>query len=383
MFSPLMSMDKSKYTQILESEVPIIDQHSVRLCNDVFSIIVSKVLEQKKLSSYPSFDRASKVVETNYKARAQDQLSSNWNAIIMKDSYTPAQPLYIYKANDDKKNSTKFATLAIEENKNNCSATLTIPLNNNSGNSTNNFCFDGPNEDNMLLINHNSSNSRSEYSNSYMIPIARILEESQSKPHLDYSKTSLLGHQRHCIALASKKMYTIASSVRNAYRHWLSWFTYDQTRRTTCINQSGLQESLKKIAFLINSTLVALNTNGLLCLYWVDKNNKLQRAVQKIPYNVMDFAVDPIQKGFIVLALQNKGIQLACADIWHKNALGQILFQWIEGTTYPDQLTNGRLTYYNNTICHGENPEHWQKPYSMFQIFPKTRLKKALCSKSN
>jgi hypothetical protein len=149
---------------------------------------------------------------------------------------------------------------------------------------------------------------------------------------------------------------------------------FDRTRNTMLTTQMGLGVSLKKIAFLINSTLTGLTTDGKLLLYWLDKNNKIQSAAQKIPYQVIDFAVDPMQKGLIILALKANTIKVACADIRHLNSSGQILFQFLEQETDASQKDPSILTYHDNIVCHGDR---------MFQIFPKARLKKALCSKTN
>lgn len=254
----------------------------------------------------------------------------------------------------------------------------------------NHFNFDGPNEEQVILINKSSSGNIDHNNSYYLIQFKTqhdsLLDSFDGSKSLNKSPTFVLnGCQTQGMALASKKLFAITSSLLSNY---ISWYQYDQNLQTKLLEHTKAQDSLRKIAFLINSTLLGLTKDGTLILYWLNKKNQMKSAKQNLPFKVIDFAVDPVQKGLVALAIpsQNdnknliKNTSLAIADIFNRNGSGHIVFQRIHDHHHnPLNTLINRFSLYNNTISYA-----YGNAYSshLLKIHPRTRFKLSTTSAS-
>ena len=346
------------------------------LPHDVYRLIMQKLLEHDLPYQLPPFAILSGI-EISQKRKEfyeLNQLSCNWNRLIFDD-----KPVYIL---EQKSKPSKHDLITLYDQENNRSTSLSFfdPKNNNH------FIFDGPNEDSILLTSPTGNKIGAII---YLLKLENFLANNQNIRLTDLPKSIIHDHQTRCFALASRKFYAVSSKVRDAHRDWLSWYRYnDNLQQITLLKQKGLQESLQKIAFLINSTLIGLTTNGSLHIYWIDKNNEFKQAKQKIPYIVIDFAVDQKSKGIIAIALQKAKIEIALADIRQRDSKGRIKLKTLWPSELKKDVSTRKFTLYDQIVCHTGNPTNLtneapyvqKQPMHLLELFETKQLQKALCN---
>ena len=354
-------------------------QRVVHLIKDVSMLIDQKLLQKEEPSKSPSFLVMLEVLgdEERHLLYNFNQVSNNWNYIMHAPNKLPQHPLLILQNKRDNRSIPKEHALVLVDQKK--SFFMRLISSAYTTHCQNNFFFDGPNEDTIVLVSKTSNSQRDYSMSSHLFNFSDPNLQCMRGESFEQSNASILGHQAHSIALASKKLYAIASNVRNASRDWLHWYTYDKNFHVQLLHKKALPESLQKIAFLINSTLIGLTKNGSLVLYWLDKNHEIKQAQQKTPFKVVDFAVDPINKGLVALAFQKIKIEIAMADIFHRDSSGRILYQYIDHTQALERdVPSRQFTLYDSMLWFTGTPNH-KRPYSLLQLFARTKFKKALC----
>ncbi len=262
--------------------------------------------------------------------------------------------------------------------------------------------FDGPNNDNIILVGMNEElikNNKShscdnlDKSQAYFYSLLQLAGKKRFEhiKQFDYENSEHKNEEITALALAPSKHYALAISkiiqkTKDKSEHSLAIFSYakDEKCESQLMAKSALPEKLKKIAFITQKTLMGLTHTGRLYTLWIDGKD-IKNAPQKTPMDVQiplssgtqnqpkinGFAIDPLHPNQMIMqytAEDGYNERIAFINLNFRDPQGRIVYKVLPTSPNSDPDFRTGLYYYDDSF--GDKIQFKGASFRKFRLTP-------------